>query len=485
MGVDAKDGDSWKGVLPDALIAVDEEGVIVRANDRVESLLGWPPDELLGKSVETLVPERFPGHRADRERFQAAPHERPMGTGLHLVALHRNGQEVPVDIALRPHTVGLARYVVAAVRDATAGLSALEDLMLKSVAVDEAANGIVITDRSGAIQWVNAAVVKMTGYASEELLGQNPRILKSGLQDDEYYAAMWTTISSGETWQGTIINRRKDGTHYHEEQTITPVRNLAGDVTHFIAIKQDVTVRIRAEEALRETRDELAGQMERLQQLDALKTTLLHAVSHDLRGSLTSVIGSVGTLEVGLGRMPEEDQRSMIASLDRGSRRMMALLNDLLDLDRLDRGIVEPARRETDLVQLVRGCVGHFEKERDRIVEEHADEAKVLVDPAQVERIVENLIGNALKYSPDEIWVGVAEEPMGAVLTVSDAGPGIPEDRREEVFESYRRGREETAAGLGIGLSLVRRFAELNGGRAWVEEREGGGASFKVFLPSS
>jgi len=327
----------------------------------------------------------------------------------------------------------------------------------------------------------------MTGYAASELVGQNPRTLKSGVQDDSYYSDMWATIAAGDTWQGAIINRRKDGTQYHEEQTISPVHGPAGGITHFIAVKQDVTARVRAEAALRDARDEIARQVERLQQVDAVKTTLLHALSHDLRGLLATVIGSASTLELGLDRMPEADLRSMIGGIDRSSQRMMSILTDLLDLDRLDRGIVEPLRNETDLVELVSACVERLEAERSRIAVESVEPVNVLVDAAQIERIVENLLGNALKFSPagSKVTIDVTEETAGALFTVSDAGPGVPEEMREAVFESYRRGREETVGGLGIGLSLVRRFAELNGGRAWVEGRDGGGASFKVFLPSA
>jgi len=482
--VSSPDVGTWQEQLPDAVVVVDDEGVIIRASDRVESLLGWPADELVGKSIEVLVPERFSKHAHDRQRFQAAPVERGMDSGLNLVALHRSGREIPVDIALRTQTVGLARYVVASVRDASAQR---QNLVLKSHALDEAASGIVITDKTGSIQWINPAVTKMTGYTAEELIGQNPRILKSALQDGSVYADMWATIMTGRTWRGSLVNSRKDGTAYHEEQTISAVHGPEGDISNFVAIKQDVTAQVEAEEALREARDEIARQVENLRDLDHLKTTLLHALSHDLSGLLTTIIGSVGTLELGLGLMPEEDLRVLIGSLDRGSHRMMSLLNDLLDLDRLDRGIVEPRREETDLAQLVRSCAGHFDRDRSRIVEEDVEEARVLVDSAQVERIVDNLLGNALKYSPSDspVWISVKREAGGARLIVSDGGPGVPEELREAVFETYRRGRAETASGLGIGLSLVRRFAELNGGRVWVEDREGGGASFKVSLPSA
>ncbi len=128
-----------------------------------------------------------------------------------------------------------------------------EDLRLLSTALEAAVNGVVITDREGSIIWVNPAFTRLTGYSREEVLGQNPRILKSGRQPLEFYQAMWQTILSGMPWHGQLINRRKDGSFYTEEMTITPVRATGGDITHFVAIKEDVTERRQVEEALRES----------------------------------------------------------------------------------------------------------------------------------------------------------------------------------------------------------------------------------------
>jgi diguanylate cyclase (GGDEF)-like protein/PAS domain S-box-containing protein len=234
----------------DVIIVVDRDGIIAMANAACARLLGHSPASLLGKPVEVLVPSRFNRHARFRAEFAANPRPRGMGHGLSLKAAHANGHEVPVDIALAPLDVGGKRWTVCTVRDMRGRAYGPDTLRVQATALHSAANGIVITDRIGTITWVNPAACAITGYAAGELIGQHTRMLKSGQHEREFYANLWATISVGATWSGTIINRRKDGTLYHEEQTIAPVVDEAGQVSHFIAIKQDITARRRNEEAL-------------------------------------------------------------------------------------------------------------------------------------------------------------------------------------------------------------------------------------------
>jgi signal transduction histidine kinase/GAF domain-containing protein len=257
----------------------------------------------------------------------------------------------------------------------------------------------------------------------------------------------------------------------------------------------DITERKLAEQALLSSerkyleafrREREAAQ--RLRALDDMKNTFLEAVSHDLRTPLTSILGSALTLEQSRLQLPHDDALDLIRRIASNAKKLERLLGDLLDLDRLQRGIVSPQRRPTDLRALVQRAVDETENPQGRPVDVDVEPVTASVDAAKVERIVENLVSNALRHTPANarVWVRAEGRDGGVLLTVDDDGPGIPRELREEVFEPFRQAPGSAAGhspGVGIGLSLVRRFAELHGGRAWVEERPGGGSRFSVFLP--
>jgi signal transduction histidine kinase len=224
----------------------------------------------------------------------------------------------------------------------------------------------------------------------------------------------------------------------------------------------------------------------RLEELDELKNTFLSAVSHELRTPLSVILGSAMTLAERSDSLDEESFRELLATQVDSSRKLDALLTDLLDLDRLTRGVLELRRQPTDIGDLVRRVLDTLPLS-GRTATIETERVVISVDGAKVERIAENLIANAAKHTPVEtpIWVRVERVENGAHLIVEDAGPGIPAELRETIFEPFRRGAEAPyVPGTGIGLSLVARFSALHGGRAWVEERAGGGASFRVFLPT-
>jgi K+-sensing histidine kinase KdpD len=233
---------------------------------------------------------------------------------------------------------------------------------------------------------------------------------------------------------------------------------------------------------------ELEESAARLRTLDEMKNTFLDAVSHELRTPLAAVLGIALTLGREDVPLTEAETRDLLDRLTANAKKLDRLLSDLLDLDRLARGIVEPKRRPTDLGDLVQAVVESSELFGLRDVKVEIAPVVVAVDAAKVERIVENLLANTARHTPEggTVWVRVTAESGGVLIAVEDEGRGVPDELKEVIFEPFRQGpqRSQHSPGVGIGLSLVARFAELHGGQAWVEDRPGGGAAFRVFLPA-
>jgi K+-sensing histidine kinase KdpD len=227
---------------------------------------------------------------------------------------------------------------------------------------------------------------------------------------------------------------------------------------------------------------------ERLRELDEMKNSFLTAVSHELRTPMTSVLGGAVTLAQSGSMLSSEEQQDLIRGIVINAKRLNGLLADLLDVDRLARGILEPRRSPTDIRDLIDRIVGESAVPHDHPLDVQAEHAILDVDVPMVERMVQNLIANAARHTPagTPIWVKTRAVEGGMLIAVEDAGPGVPEGLRKSIFEPFQQGddRVERSPGVGIGLSLVLRGAELHGGNAWVEKRPGGGASFQIFLPA-
>jgi len=272
-----------------------------------------------------------------------------------------------------------------------------------------------------------------------------------------------------------------------------------------LLVARDVTERRLAEERLcaalnreRLAAARLAVALEReraasehLRSLDERKSAFLQAVSHDLRTPLASVLGIALTLQRSRQLLEAGDVSDLLDRLIGNARKLDRILAGLLDLDRLGRGMVDLNRQRVDLAELVATVV---KEARQDLLDTHPVHVELLpvqiaADPAKVERVVENLLANAARHTQPgtPVWVRVEQHRRGALLTVADAGPGVPAEQREAIFQPFQRGREVAnhAPGSGVGLALVAQLVGLHGGRAWVEERAGGGASFRVLLPDA
>ena len=330
--------------------------------------------------------------------------------------------------------------------------------------------------------YISPQLERVLGYTPEEWLA-HPHPMASFTHPDDIAVvreAEERSLSLGEPFRAEYRMQTKDGGWLWILDEATAVRDQNERPFVLQGVMYDISERKRSEQELKEV-------LEKLRAMDRLKNTLLHTLSHDLQNPLTAIHGAASMLERLDSQLSTEERSSLLKSLAGRTQSLRTLLTDLLDLDRLDRGIVEPRRSLVDLPAMIRRLVASSEALTGRSVEIETEPVTIAVDQPKVERMVENLLANVARHTEDaRVWIRVAPQDGGALISVDDEGAGVPDDLKEKIFVPYSRGPEAAELpGSGIGLSLVARFAELHGGRAWVEDRPGKGASFRVFLPDA
>jgi PAS domain S-box-containing protein len=341
-------------------------------------------------------------------------------------------------------------------------------------------------DRPGRPLYVSPQVERILGFTVEEWLddpaGWVGRVHPddaAGMRDSQ-----GRLLRTGEVFRADYRMLAKGGqiVWIHDEATL--VRDEDGAPLYWQGVLFDTSAEARTEQlelALEAEREEAAE----LRALDEMKNTFLTAVSHDLRTPLAAILGLAVTLEH--QELEEGEARDLASRIAANARKLDRMVTDLLDLDRLSRGIVEPDLRPVDVGSVVARVVDESDIVIGRDVHVETESVLARLDETKIERIVENLLANAVRHTPPEarIWVSTRRDAGGALIAVEDEGPGVPVEQRREIFQPFRQAATpDHSPGVGIGLALVARFAELHGGHAWVQDREGGGASFRVWLPA-
>jgi PAS domain S-box-containing protein len=356
----------------------------------------------------------------------------------------------------------------------------IRDLATLSQAVEQSPVSVVITDLNGTIQYVNPQFCAVTGYEMAEVVGRNPRLLKSGYTSAEAYESLWETIGSGGVWRGLFYNRRKDGSHYWEEAAIAPVADASGRIVQYVAVKQDVTDMRRREEELRRAVDHLTAANQELQRF-------AYVASHDLQEPLRTVVSFSQLLERRFAAQLDKEADDYIRLVVGAGKRMHDLINDLLAYSRL--GQADQAPEPVAAGAAFRMAMENL---RDSLAKSGADVQvgplpEVMSQEFQLVQVFQHLVGNAIKFRlPGRTpRIAVTAIPEGGMWRFAVADNGIGFDPSEQdVFEIFRRLHPpQTYPGTGIGLAICRRIIQRHGGRIWVTSQPGEGSTFYFTLP--
>jgi two-component system, cell cycle sensor histidine kinase and response regulator CckA len=465
----------------DAILLLDEEGRILAFNDRASQLYGYPDDELEGMAILDL---RAPSARAmlsDELRHAWQPGGRVFESWNQ----RKDGSIFPVEVSARTVALDDGRVRLGIVRDITERVQNEHTMRSLVTAIEQAAETVVVTDVDGNIRYCNPAFEKITGYPAAEVIGQNPRVLKSGKHDAQFYERLWTTIKSGEVWSGRFTNRKKDGSNYEEDATVSPIHDAVGNITGFVAVKRDITERANLE-----------NQLLQAQKLESVGR-LAGGVAHDFNNLLT-VINGYGDLL--LRRLKEDDPlRDSVAEICHAGARAADLTRQLLAFSR--KQLIEPhlvdinrlIAQNRDMLQRLVG--------EDIEIETCLNESLggVMADPGQILQVVMNLVVNArdamakggrlaIETGNVDVDLGIAAAHPGLVpgeyvrLTVSDTGTGIEKENLERIFDPFFTTKGE-GEGTGLGLATSYGIVRQSGGSIGVRSDPGSGTAFDIYLP--
>ncbi|SCA58255.1 putative Histidine kinase [Candidatus Terasakiella magnetica] len=390
-------------------------------------------------------------------------------------------------------------------QDVTSLREDAETMRRLSYALEQSPAEVIITNTDGVIEYVNAKFTENTGFSREQAIGHKTSMVRSGHMPHQYYENLWETLKQGKDWSGEVLNKRKDGSLFWQLLSIAPMYEPDGSVQRYLAIKENIDERKKAEEELSRHRDhlqelvdersrELIKARDEAEQANRAKSEFLSSMSHELRTPLNGILGFAQLMEMSRKDKLSETQREYTQHIFKAGQHLLGLINEILDLAKIEAGKMQLNIMEVDLVAAVSDSIDlvqNMADDRSVTLHNQIDEDVISVygDPVRLKQVVVNILSNAIKYNRDEgdVFLCVEQEEDALVLSISDSGYGIAKDKMKDLFTPFNRlGVEgQNIEGSGIGLTITRKLVTMMGGDIQVESEEGKGSTFSLYLPTT
>ena len=462
---------------------INAERRYVYCSSNVENFLGYTPDEIIGRTPFDLMPS------AEAQRLgilflEASKLKLPIKNveNWNIAKDGRRRLLITNGVPIIDEIGNLTGYR-GVDRDITDVKHLESELYKLSRAVIQSPVSILITDLSGKIEFVNPRFSELTGYTAEEAIGQNPSILNSGQTPLETFKSLWASLTSGEIWEGEFHNKGKYGQHFWEHAVISALRDESGTITHYLAVKEDITEK-------KQILDQLSDAKEKAEAATIAKSQFLASMSHEIRTPMNGVIGMTHLL---LETDLTEEQRQYAEVVNKSGENLLALINDILDFSKIEAG-------KLDIEILVFDIRTTMEDTAEMLAMRASQKGLELIcnidpavpeylkgDPGRLRQIITNLAGNSIKFTHQgEIVISASlkSEENGFVVIrfeITDTGIGIPANRIDALFSPFTQVDGSTTrkyGGTGLGLAICKQLTELMGGEIGIESEEGKGSTF-------
>lgn len=433
---------------PYPVLRLDNKGKILLANQAARNFMNQ--DDLVGKSWFDQCPN------CDAEIFE----EVILRNDTHQSEVEKEGRTLLITYRGIKHLGVVHIYSV----DITESKMALEEIHRLKTGIDQAFDMVVITDNCGIIQYINPSFEEVTGYTTGEAIGSNINILKSGKMDKEFYAVLWNTVSSGKIWEGELLNRKKDGSFYYEDMTITPISNSENRITNFVAIKRDATGRKELEMKLEQARREQQAFMR-----------------HELKNLLTPIKGYSDLLLMNARENLTEKQVNYCHQINNYTNRFIALTDKLKQLEDFERNRYDFKKTRMSVTDIIKQAIEDTSiianELRVRIdYNNSAEYSEIMLDENLLPGVFINLIKNGIEHvghiqeeSERFVKVTAVNDDDLIIIKISNKGEPIPEERLKVFFEKFNSERTEKSDGTGLGTTYAKLVTEAHGGEISVD----------------